>query len=257
MIAGVNNTNLDRGSRPADVQALTERLMAHRTLADARLVPVLSRLQLLLGQFILSRSGLTAAARERIMAALLLLYHGLDLHERIDGEGAPARMRRGQLAVLGGDYFSSLFYRLLAEAGRIDLIRQFAGAIADIQLAKTSLLFSARDPAYAEKQYLSDVMTVQGALLHVLRRAFAPDPRTEALVDAALRAGVYDGEIVRSARPERRFSRMLQGFREAMAKLQSVAEDLLGYEGWLQLAGAFSAVYTGAADGAPAVIEGS
>lgn len=266
---------MERLSRAERARTLVERLLCHEALDRAHIAPRASRMQLLLGSFILDRGGVSHEEGEQVLAALLLIYHGLALHEDVpDGNAAPDKS--GQLTVLGGDYYSSLFYRILAEAGRIDLIGRFARAIADMQVAKISLYRFAYSDACEEHRYIADVLTVEGALLRALGETFAPDPRTATLVDAALRAHIYEAEIMQRSGPyehtlanvllwsaltpdERRewrtsvrtigakrwtstlhakygtLGRLLQGLGDAMNLLQNVAEDMLGYDGWQQI----------------------
>ena len=198
--SGVDNLSLERRLRLSEAQSYVERFMAHEILLDVPLPARVSKLQLLLGSIILFKGGVAGAIRDRILAAMLLVYHGLALHEDI-AEDSTAQSRQGRLTILGGDYYSSLFYRLLAETGRIDLVSRFSEAVAKVNVAKTSLHQSKNDDSYKPEHYMSDVMIVQGALLHALCAAFAPDSATEALVDAALRAGVYDDELCKANRP--------------------------------------------------------
>ncbi len=199
--SGVDNLSLDRRLRLEEAQSFAERFMAHETLLEVSLPAKVSKFQLLLGSIILFKGGVAGLARDRILAAMLLVYHGLALHEDV-AEDSANQSRRGRLTILGGDYYSSLFYRLLAEAGRVDLVSRFSEAVVKINIAKTSLHESRDDGSYRPEHYICDVMIVQGALLQALRAAFAPDAATAALLDAALRAGVYDDELCKLNRPE-------------------------------------------------------
>lgn len=295
MSSGLEKHALERLSRVERARTLVERLLSHEELDRARVAPKASRMQLLLGSFILDRGGVPREEGEQILSAMLLMYHGLALHEDVpDGQVAPDTV--GQLTVLGGDYYSSLFYRILAEAGRIDLIGRFAHAVAKMQEAKVSLYSFACSDAYEEQRYITDVLTIEGALLRALSEAFAPDPRTVALVDAALRTYIYESEIVRPVGPyghtlanvllwsaltpdERRewrtstrvsggerktstlhakygtLGRLLQGLRDATSLLQNVAEDMLGYDGWQQIVDILASARTGF-DAAPFMERG-
>lgn len=189
-------SSLDRSLRIQELQNYIERLMSHQVLKQEFVLPTLSRLQLWLGALVLSRAGISQPMRERILAATILMYHGLSLHENVT-EGLDPQKRRRQLIVLGGDYMSSLFYRLLAEAGRVDMIGLFAKAIARINEAKVSLYAPELDDDYGEAEYLHDARLVQGELLHTLCDRFVPEEKTRAFVQAAITASIYDTELDR------------------------------------------------------------
>lgn len=188
--------SLDRRLRIDELQAYVERIMSHQVLKEEFVLPALSRLQLWLGALILAQVRIGQTARERILAAMILMYHGLSLHESVS-EGREPQQRRRQLTVLGGDYLSSLFYRLLAEAERLDMIRLFSSAVARINEAKVSLRRPVSDGPCDEPTYLREAWMVQGALLHTLCEGFLPGEKTRAFVQAAITASVYDRELER------------------------------------------------------------
>ena len=57
---------------------------------------------------------------ENCALAAFLVQSGMDTHDQIDlgGEQQESKMRARQLKVLAGDYFSSVFYALLAATGK-------------------------------------------------------------------------------------------------------------------------------------------
>lgn len=76
---------------------------------------------------------------ELFALATSLVQMGLDTHELVTAssevkEKSVARSR--QLKVLAGDYFSARFYQLLAQAGEIELIKQLAQAICEVNRLK-------------------------------------------------------------------------------------------------------------------------
>lgn len=77
----------------------------------------------------------------RYCVAISFLQMGVDTHERVSvGEEMTSHGKRSrQLLVLAGDYYSGLFYRLLAEEGDMVAIRQLSEAVCDINEAKMEL----------------------------------------------------------------------------------------------------------------------
>ena len=49
--------------------------------------------------------------------------------------------RSRQLKVLAGDYFSSRFYHLLAQAGQIEMIKQLSNAICEVNRSQDEYLY--------------------------------------------------------------------------------------------------------------------
>ncbi len=71
----------------------------------------------------------------------MLVQQALDTHETVPNRitFSDERMRGQQLAVLAGDYFSGLYYYLLAQASDITFIRILAEGIKDVNEAKIYL----------------------------------------------------------------------------------------------------------------------
>jgi hypothetical protein len=287
---------LERGLRLRETQELAERLMTHAVLRDARVVPTISKLQLLLGAIVFSRSDFSHALRDRVLAAMLLMYHGLAMHEEIE-EHSHGRAETEQLTILGGDYLSSLFYRLLAETGRIELIGLFSTAVVRINVAKASLARGIGDRAYTTDAYLHDAKTIHGGLLAAACDAAHADAPTVAFIDAAVTASVYHTALQRgspdagatlarvllgaalsdeergmaalyaqTAQADRRlvslyakygtFGKMVHALRDSMARLQDAAVLLVGQDGWPLVRALFPSGDIAAPDGTP-VFEGS
>lgn len=74
--------------------------------------------------------------------AAFLVQLGLDTHDTIDIEDKhkeEREMRSRQLKVLAGDYFSSVFYQLLAHSGQITLVNSMSAAICEVNRLKVRL----------------------------------------------------------------------------------------------------------------------
>ncbi|OAG94721.1 heptaprenyl diphosphate synthase component 1 [Ferroacidibacillus organovorans] len=193
-ISDHESTTLENRFGLHDLQRFVERVMSQAILKAESILPALSKWQLLLGAIILSRTTLTRGARDRVLASMILMYHGLALHEKIV-DTTTRQDKKGQLTVLGGDYLSSLFYKLLAEANRIDIIHRFSDAVSKINVAKASLYTALNDGQLTDDQYISDVKTMHGALLRALCNAFELDRSMEEFVEAAISATVYKAEL--------------------------------------------------------------
>lgn len=268
-----DQNGLERMFRLHELQQFVEKFMAHQTLRDEFVLPMISRIQLLLGAVVLSKSGLAQVVRDRVLAAMMMIYHALSLHDEVS-EGLTREEKKRQLTVLGGDYLSSLFYRLLAETDHIEMIRVFTKAIIHINEAKASLQKALFDGSYNDYDYLSDVRTIHGALIQSLCEIFLPGERTAEFVKAAVEASLYDQELAKRSEvkgktlanailgrymtsEEKRqfvafsqsgtaienrymslhvkygtFSHVVEGFREAVQRLQEITIEMFGVDGW-------------------------
>lgn len=100
--------------------------------------------------------------RDRLALATILLQTGLDIHDWINEEAhadvASEIERRRQLRVLAGDYFSAKFYRMLAEAGQIQLIQDMTDAICRVNEFKLTHYVAMKNQALSlEAQWQHEV----------------------------------------------------------------------------------------------------
>ncbi len=79
--------------------------------------------------------------KHRLGIAALLLQMGLEMHNRVSihQNPTPTEMKVRQQQVLAGDYYSSLFYRFLAQKQDVSMIRYFSRQVLRINEAKISL----------------------------------------------------------------------------------------------------------------------
>ena len=216
-----------------DIHRYIERLLFHPVLQDEKVTPVVSSLQVFLGSLVLSQTELSIAVKKRIIAAMVLMYHGLDLHESIHNT-EQKQTKRGQLTILGGAWLSSLFYRLLAEAERIDLISIFSEAVARINEAKSSLASQSTERKLDDATSLKLSKTIHGDLAFALTKTFANDQRIVDFVEKAILADVYDRELIELESQHRSASssKVYQNFFDAFAHLQVLCIDLFDHEAW-------------------------
>ncbi|MEH7236591.1 heptaprenyl diphosphate synthase component 1 [Bacillus sp. JJ1562] len=101
----------------------------------------------------------------------MLVQQALDTHESVPNRlsYSDERMRGQQLAVLAGDYFSGLYYYLLAEASDITFIRILAEGIKDVNEAKIYLY--QMDHEQIDKLFLC-VTAVESAVFRNIVKSF-------------------------------------------------------------------------------------
>jgi heptaprenyl diphosphate synthase len=108
---------------------------------------------------------------------ITLMQMGLDIHECVSPGLSPATndALHRPLTVLAGDYFSSLFYRMLSEAGEIDGLRCLSQAICSVNESKMEL-YSLRDVDPVPWQTVMElVRQVRGGLISAVSSFFCRD----------------------------------------------------------------------------------
>ncbi|WP_158598297.1 heptaprenyl diphosphate synthase component 1 [Falsibacillus albus] len=71
---------------------------------------------------------LKASEIEKYVTTAMLIQIALDTHERINNQ-KESHFKKRQLTVLAGDYFSGLYYKLLADGENVTLVRTLAQGI--------------------------------------------------------------------------------------------------------------------------------
>ncbi len=239
MAVDPHNKSLDDRLRLQELRRFVERAMEQPVLRDALVLPALSQLQLLLGALAVAQAELADEVRSRLLTAMMMIYHGLCMHETVEEGAVPVQERR-QLTILGGDYLSSLFYKVLADAGYLDAVRVFSKAIAAINEAKMSRHQARFNHLYYEPEYLRNGKTIHGALLHTLCELFLPEDRVLAFIDLAVAAAVWDEEIAVTKQLGQQarhgaLEQVIDGFRQALALLREASAELFGADAWTQI----------------------
>lgn len=190
----------DLDLRVQDIRSNIYREMEHRYLTGYLPSPELESAQLVMAEAMLRAASLSPWETESVVSALLLIYHGLAVHEDIEELAGHADERYRQLGVLAGDYFSSKYYRLLADAGQIKLIGRLAEAIQQINETKAELEKNPADFTIGAERYLLMQERIHGSLLHCLRTVYLPhQPMWEEIVTGLVRAVALQRELGKSA----------------------------------------------------------
>lgn len=93
--------------------------------------PKVSTVKLRLLYLFLASQSYTDEDISAICIATGLIQMGLDIHDQVTNESLETQeqIRIRQLQVLAGDYFSSLYYRLLARSQNMDAIQKLAQSV--------------------------------------------------------------------------------------------------------------------------------
>jgi heptaprenyl diphosphate synthase len=106
--------------------------------------PVIDEHKLFFLQLILNRTSLAPKVKEQLIITTMLVQIALDIHEQIpdDNEAEHSSITiNSQLSILAGDYYSGLYYWLLAEIEEREYITLLASAIKQINELKMDLYY--------------------------------------------------------------------------------------------------------------------
>ncbi|WP_050615434.1 heptaprenyl diphosphate synthase component 1 [Bacillus testis] len=134
--------------------------------------PVIEEQKLLLLILILNELNIPEEDRKQYITATLLVQAALDVHNDVtspDGHAENDALKLRQLTVLAGDYYSGLYYSLLAETENNDLIRLLSEGIMDVNEKK--IIFY--EQHYSDLASLLDaVKVIEAALIVKLEECF-------------------------------------------------------------------------------------
>jgi heptaprenyl diphosphate synthase len=119
-------------------------------------VPAIAENRLALLYLFLLERGMTKERARTFSMSTGLVQLGLDMHERVKNsyDHSLTAERNRQLTVLAGDYYSSRYYQLLAEAGEMEAIQVLSDAIQRVNEAKMTLYMAERDGRLSSDEYL-------------------------------------------------------------------------------------------------------
>jgi heptaprenyl diphosphate synthase len=109
--------------------------------------------------------------------ATSLAQLGLDTHDLVNGalsQELIGQARSRQLKVLAGDYYNSRFYQLLAQIGRVDIIRLVSTAISEVNRLKMNFYERFRSMKLTATEYMSQSVVMKSKLFLALTR-FIPE----------------------------------------------------------------------------------
>jgi heptaprenyl diphosphate synthase len=139
---------------------------------------------------------------------VLLVQLGMDTHDEIDSESgrvAEKEMRSRQLKVLAGDYYSSRFYQLLAQAGQVDMIRRISNGVCEVNKLKVNLYMRMKQLKLTAEEYLNQCVQLKTELFTAFT-AILDEKMSRVwteLLQGFGRCEVVFDELLRSEKPER------------------------------------------------------
>ncbi|WP_205135312.1 heptaprenyl diphosphate synthase component 1 [Virgibacillus halotolerans] len=131
--------------------------------------PVIDEEKLIILAAIINNTHLSTIQKEQYIITTMLVQVALDTHELVPVSNDPNESNElilsKQLSVLAGDYFSGLYYLLLAEIEDFDLIHILASAIKEINENKMKLYYNEINSLRDHIQILGKIESL--LILHV------------------------------------------------------------------------------------------
>ncbi|WP_253701310.1 heptaprenyl diphosphate synthase component 1 [Bacillus sp. FJAT-29814] len=142
--------------------------------------PVIDEDKLLILISLLDRLDLPFDVMENYVLSTMLVQTALDTHEQIS-EITDEKSR--QLTVLAGDYYSGLYYKLLAESEDILVINVLSQGIKEINEHKITVYY--KETADLEK-LMTSMMLIESSLITKLSEYFTTDHWNEVITNFLL-----------------------------------------------------------------------
>nr|WP_263325901.1 heptaprenyl diphosphate synthase component 1 [Neobacillus sp. Marseille-Q6967] len=126
---------LDIRQKFSDIKERVEQKVLHPYLIKYIDTPVIDEDKLLILISIMDRLELSYNDLKNYALTTMLVQIALDTHDHITNEAVEEKYR--QLTVLAGDYYSGLYYKLLADSEDIMMIRELSKGIKEVNEHKT------------------------------------------------------------------------------------------------------------------------
>ncbi|OGX68718.1 MAG: hypothetical protein A2189_07400 [Paenibacillus sp. RIFOXYA1_FULL_44_5] len=116
----------------------------------------------------LDKCSQSMSASELFTLVTSLAQMGIDTHELVPNTHASPEdsreNRAKQLKILAGDYFSSVYYHLLAENGHVDAINLIAQAICEVNRLKMNVYTRMRQWKLTAEEYIQNMVHIKSQI---------------------------------------------------------------------------------------------
>ncbi|MBD3918791.1 heptaprenyl diphosphate synthase component 1 [Paenibacillus sp. PR3] len=146
---------------------LTRKYTEHDMLSLYAELPAFPEARIRLLAACLNAYGKEKEHHELYAVVVALVQMGLDTHDRIDTSTtqlSERAMRTRQLNVLGGDYYSSRFYNLLAQAGKVGMVRKLSEAVCEVNRLKMDFYTQQQQLLMSAEQYVGYSASIKSEL---------------------------------------------------------------------------------------------
>lgn len=152
----------DIQTRLAEMKELIGQKAFHPFLIKNIQAPMIDEDKILLLLSFFDQLKIPDIEKQTYITATLLIQLALDTHDHVHIDSIEDDLKSQQLTVLGGDYFSGLYYKHLASVGNITLIRELSNGIKEINEQK--ILLHEYNPLSNPEQIIEHITKIEGAL---------------------------------------------------------------------------------------------
>ncbi|WP_409298068.1 heptaprenyl diphosphate synthase component 1 [Peribacillus sp. SCS-26] len=156
--------NLD--NHTTEIAGLIEEAVNHPYMLDYIDRPEIDHIKLELFLRVFDKAEMPYEEAREIAVAAMLVQIALDIHDKVtlsaDGEETSDFQKSRQVTVLAGDYFSGLYYQILAGVNKVSYISSLSAAIREINEHKIHLYQSFHVDS---SDLLSSIRIIEAALI--------------------------------------------------------------------------------------------
>lgn len=183
-----------------EIKTLIENEIEHSYLKKYIEKPLIDLDKIATLQFIFYDMEVSDQKKRHLMMTVMLVQIALDTHEQVTDEVVfDTAETQQQLSVLAGDYYSGLYYYILAKTGEVTLIRTLASAIKNINEQKMNLYHG---NIGLWEELLQTCRDVDSLLFTTVAQLYGLSPNKIALINRVLYTKWLDKEMVRIQRQE-------------------------------------------------------
>ncbi|WP_157805650.1 heptaprenyl diphosphate synthase component 1 [Bacillus sp. mrc49] len=154
----------------SQLKRLIEKKAQHPYLLKFIQKPSLDEDKLLLLWGLFNDLDVKSEKRDQYITSTMLVQIALDTHEivsnSVEGPELPEVLKNRQLQVLAGDYYSGLYYQVLASVGNVEMIRILSSAIKKINDNKI-ILYQQRSIKDV-RSLVTTIKAIEASLIHKL-----------------------------------------------------------------------------------------
>lgn len=181
------------------ISQLAKQYVEHDMIQAYAELPTFPHVRIELMFVFLNRSELTAEHSELLALVTSLVQVGLDTHDTIEWAARQPddrNLRLRQLKVLAGDYFSSRFYNLLAQAGQMDSIRSLSQAVCNMNRLKMTMVEEMKHRTMTAERYLRVSVSLKKMLFQSFNHRMSREEvcTWEQLLDSVTKLEVMERE---------------------------------------------------------------
>lgn len=152
------------------IPELTRKYVEYDMIQTHTELPSMADFRIRLLHMVLDENRALSKFSELYAIVVSLVQLGMDTHDLIDthlGKRTTREMRSRQLKVLAGDYFSSRFYYLLAQAGQVEMVTKISEAVCEVNRLKVNLYTRMKQLKLSAEDYMNQMVQLKSELFSI------------------------------------------------------------------------------------------